>query len=159
MRAAGLAFVLLSLASSAFAVDPGKAEGSLTVNSTRIDLAYAYAIGHQKDEITKRSDEKKVVLTDKPLPDSVKINDLDLNFPEGILGLIISITADGKVSNVIVQHSAGMYDSGYTEGEREYRFKPKSTDGGTISGNVSSRRIQTNTMTFAFDVEFAAIVK
>ncbi|HEY8849153.1 MAG TPA: hypothetical protein VIO12_07665 [Thermoanaerobaculia bacterium] len=159
MRAAGLAFVLLSLASSAFAVDPGKAEGSLTVNATRIDLAYAYAIGHQKDEITKRSDEVKVVLTDKPLPDSVKINDLDLNFPEGVLGLIVSITADDKVSHVIVQHPTGTYDSGYTEEGREYRFKTKGSDRGTISGNVSSRRVQTNTMTFAFDVEFAATVK
>jgi hypothetical protein len=159
MRAAGLAFVLLSLASSAFAVDPGRAEGSLTVNSTRIDLAYAYAVGHQKDEITKRSDEKKVVLTDKPLPDSVKINDLDLNFPEGVLGLIVSITDDGKVSHVIVQHPTGTYDSGYTEEGREYRFKPRSTDRGTISGNVSSRRVRTNTMTFSFDVEFAATVK
>ena len=159
MRAAGLAFVLLSLASSAFAVDPGKAEGSLTVNSTRIDLAYAYAFGHQKDEITKRSDEVKVVLTDKPLPDSVKINDLDLDFPEGVLGLIVSITADDKVSHVIVQHPTGMYDSGYTEEGRDYRFKSRSTEGGTISGNVSSRRVQTNTMTFSFDVDFAATVK
>jgi hypothetical protein len=159
MRAAGLAFVLLSLASSAFAVDPGKAEGSLTVNSTRVDLAFAYAVGHQKDEITKRSDEVKVVLTDKPLPDSVKINDLDFNFPERVLGLIVSITADDKVSDVIVEHAAGTYDSGYTEEGRDYRFKPKSTDRATISGNVSSRRVQTNTMTFSFDVEFAATVK
>jgi len=158
MRAAGLALVLLSLALSAFAVDLGKAEGSLTVNSTRIDLAYAYAVGHQKDDITKRSDEVKVVLTDKALPDSVKINDLDFNFPEGVLGLIVSITADDKVSHVIVQHPTGMYDSGYTEEGREYRFKPKNTEG-TITGNVSSRRVQTNTMTFSFDVEFAATVK
>jgi hypothetical protein len=158
MRAAGLAVVLLSLASSVFAVDLGKAEGSLTVNSTRIDLAYAYAVGHQKDDITKRSDEVKVVLTDKPLPDSVKVDDLDFNFPEGVLGLIVSITADDKVSHVIVQHPTGMYDSGYTEEGREYRFKPKNADG-AITGNVSSRRVQTNTMTFSFDVEFAATVK
>jgi hypothetical protein len=101
----------------------------------------------------------KVVLTDKPLPDSVKISDLDFNFPEGVLGLIVSITADHRVSAVIVQHPAGMYDSGYTEEGREYRFKSRSSEGGTISGNVSSRRIQTNTMTFSFDADFAATVK
>jgi hypothetical protein len=159
MRAAGVAFVLLSVAVSAFAVDPGKAEGILTVDSTRINLAFAYAVGNQKNEITKRSDEVKVVLTDKPLADSVNVRDLDLTFPDGVLGLIVSITADGKVSHVIVQHPVGTYDSGYTEDAREYRFKSRSAEKGIISGSVSSRRVQTNTMTFSFDVEFAAAVK
>jgi hypothetical protein len=101
----------------------------------------------------------KVVLTDKPLPDSVNVKDLDLTFPDGVLGLIVSITSDGKVSRVIVQHPAGTYDSSYVDDAREYRFKSRSTEGGIISGNISSRRVQTNTMTFSFDVEFAAVVK
>ncbi len=159
MRAASVAFVLLSVALSAFAVDPGQAVGTLTVDSTRINLAFAYAAGHQKNEITKRSDEVKIVLTDKALPDSVNVGDLDLTFPDGVLGLIVSITADGKVSHVTVQHPTGTFDSGYTEDAREYRFKSRSNEGGIISGNVSSRRVQTNTMTFSFDVEFAAAVK
>src|SRR5438132_10748834 len=159
MRATGLAFVLLSLASSAFAVDLGKAEGSLTVNQTRIDLGYAYAVGHQKNDITKRSDEVKVVLTDKPLADSINLNDLDFNFPDRILGLIVFITNDEKVSHVIVQHPTGTFDSGYTEDGREYRFKPSKGDSGTISGEASSRKVQTNTMNFSFDVEFAAKVR
>src|ERR1700694_2468740 len=95
MRAAGVSLWLLTVSVSAFAVDPGKAEGTLTVDSTRINLGFAYAVGHQKNEITKRSDEVKVVLTDKPLPDSVNVRDLDLTFPDGVLGLIVSITSDG----------------------------------------------------------------
>jgi hypothetical protein len=159
MRAAGLALVLLSLALPIFAVDPGRAEGTLTVDTTHIVLAHAYAVGNQKNEFTKRTDEVKVVLTDKPLPDSVNVGDLDLNFPEGVLGLVVSITSDGKVSHVIVQHATGTYDSGYTEEGRDYRFKSRSDDPALISGNLSSRRVKTNTMTFSFDVEFAAAVK
>ena len=159
MRALTFAFALLSFPVAAFAVDLGRAAGSVTVDSTRIDLYYAYAVGNQKNEITRRSDEVKVVITNKPLADSVKLDEIDLSFPGDVLGLVVSITSDGKVSHVMVQHPIGTYDSGYVEDAHEYRFKSRRSEGGTVEGNASSRRVKTNTMTFSFDVEFAATVK
>lgn len=159
MRALTFALALLSFPVVAFAVDLGRAAGSVTVDSTRIDLYYAYAVGNQKNEITRRSDEVKVVITNKPLADSVKLDEIDLSFPGDVLGLVVSITSDGKVSHVMVQHPIGTYDSGYVEDAHEYRFKSRRSEAGTVEGNVSSRRVKTNTMTFSFDVEFAATVK
>lgn len=159
MRALTLAVALLSLPISALAVDLGKAAGSVTVDSTRIDLYYAYAVGHQKNDVTRRSDEVKVVMTNKPLADSVKLDEIDFSFPDDVLGLVFSITADGKVSHVMVQHAAGTYDSGYLEEAQQYKFKSRRSEPGTVEGNASSRRVKTNTMTFSFDVEFAATVK
>jgi len=159
MRALTLALALLSFPLAALAVDLGKAAGSVTVDSTRIDLYYAYAVGNQKNEITRRSDEVKVVITNKPLADSVKLDEIDLSFPGDVLGLVVSITADGKVSHVMVQHPTGTYDSGFVEEAQQYRFKSRRSEPGMVEGNASSRRVKTNTMTFSFDVEFAATVK
>ncbi|PYQ32851.1 MAG: hypothetical protein DMF57_11420 [Acidobacteria bacterium] len=100
-----------------------------------------------------------MVITNKPLADSVKLDEIDLSFPGDVLGLVVSITSDGKVSHVMVQHPIGTYDSGYVEDAHEYRFKSRRSEGGTVEGNASSRRVKTNTMTFSFDVEFAATVK
>src|SRR6266849_3118794 len=159
MRALTLALALLSFPVAAIAVDLGKAAGSVTVDSTRIDLYYAYAVGHQKNDITRRSDEVKVGITNKPLADSVKLDEIDLSFPDDVLGLVFSITADGKVSPGLVPHATGTYASGYLEEAQQYRFKSRRSEPGTVEGNGSSRRVQTNTMTFSFDVEFAATVK
>src|SRR5437867_441698 len=81
MRALTLALALLSFPLAAFAVDLGKAAGSVTVDSTRIDLYYAYAVGNQKNEITRRSDEVKVVITNKRRADWWKLDEFDLRFP------------------------------------------------------------------------------
>jgi hypothetical protein len=143
----------------AWAVDPGKAAGSMTVDGNRIDLNYAYAIDHQTNDVTHRKDDRRIVLTDKSLPDSFKLDEIENGFPDGVLGLVVCVSHTDKISHVLMQHSKGMYDASYFEDDPNYTFKPLKGERGTIAGNLSSHKIKTNTMTFSFDVDFSATVK
>jgi hypothetical protein len=157
-----LIFVLLAIcffSITAYAVDTGRADGSVTVDKTKINLAYAYAVGHQRNELSHRKDDTRIILTNKPLPDGVKLDEIDYSFPDGYLGLVVSVTHEDKVSHVVVQHPKGTYDADYFENDRNYHFKPSRGDSGTISGNLSSNKMTTNTMTFFFNVDFKAAVK
>jgi len=154
---ATLAVSLLS--GAAYAVDPGKAQGAVIVDGTRIDLTYAYAVNHQKNEVTNRRDDTRVILTNKPLPNEVKLDDIDYSFPDDTLGMVVCLTHEDKVSHILVQHLKGMYDAGYFESDPSYTFKPLKTDQGSVAGNVSSRKVRTTTMSFSFDVDFNAAVK
>jgi len=154
--------ILLAIAvfcAPVYAVDLGRAQGAMTIDGTRIDLTYAYAVDHQVNDITHRKDDRRVVLTDKPIPDDFKLGDIDNGFPEGVLGLVFCVTHVDKVSHVLLQHARGMYDASYFEEDPNYTFKPLKGDRGTVAGNVSSRKIKTNTMTFWFDVDFSAAMK
>ena len=156
--------LLLLLASalvcgSAYAVDPGRAQGALTVDGNRIDLSYAYAVDHQPNEITRRKDDRRVVLTNKPLPENANLDDIDNSFPDGTLGLVVCLSHVEKITHVMLQHAKGMFDAGYFEEDPNYTFKPIKTDRATVAGNLSSRKIRTNTMSFSFDVDFNAAVK
>ena len=149
MRGAIITLFAVSIFSgAAYAVDLGKAQGFVVVDGARIDLNYAYATDHQKNEVTNRRDDTRVVLTDKPLPDGTKLDDIDYSFPDGTFGMVICVSHDDKVSHVVVQHAKGMYDAGF--------FK---SDQGSIAGNVSAKRVKTNTMTFSCDVDFDAPIK
>ena len=158
-RAIGTATLVLLFASAAYAVDPGRAQGTITVDGARIDLNYAYAVDHQKNEITNRKDDTRVVLTDKPLPDGTKLDDIDYSFPEGTLGMVVCVTHDDKISHVIIQHAKGMYDAGAFDSDPNYAFRRVKTDRGSIAGNVTAKRVKTNTMTFSFGVDFDAAIK
>ena len=72
--------------------------------------------------------------------------------------MVVCVDKRGFVSHVVVQHAGGTYDGGYFDGEamKDYHYKPKKLDNGGVGGNVSSKRITTNTMTFYFDSDFAA---
>lgn len=156
-----LAILAIGLVSAAaYAVDPGKAQGSVVVDGTRIDLTYAYAVNHQKNEITNRKDDTRIILTDKPLPDGIDLGDIDNMFPDGTLGVVLCVTHDDKVSHILVQHPKGMYDAGYFDGDDHYTFRRLKTEHGSIAGNVSSsRKVKTATMAFSFDADFNAPVK
>lgn len=143
----------------AYAVDPGKAQGAMTIDGNRTDLMYAYAVDRQVNDITHRKDDRRIVLTDKPLPDGFKLDDIDNGFPEGVLGLVVCVTHVDKVSHILVQHARGMYDASYFEDDPNYTFKALKGDRGMVAGNVSSRKIKTNTMTFSFDVDFNTAMK
>ena len=154
--------VLLAIAflcAPVYAVDPGKAQGAMTIDGNRIELTYAYAIDRQVNDITHRKDDRRVVLTDKPMPDGFKIADIDNGFPEGVMGLVVCVTHADKISHVLLQHAHGMYDASYFDDDPNYTFKPQRGDRGTVAGNVSSRKIKTNTMTFSFDVDFNAAMR
>jgi hypothetical protein len=151
--------LLFVIASSAFAADPGRATGSVTIDGKPIVLQYAYAVDHQKNQLTNKSNETKVVLTDKPLPDGTKLDNIDETFPDGINGVVVAVMPNDNISHVFVQHPAGSYDAGYFEGVQDYHFKRVRGDRGTIGGTLSSKKIQTNTMSFFFDAEFNANVQ
>ena len=158
-RAIGTALTVVFFSGAAYAVDHGRAQGTVTIDGDRIDLNYAYAVDHQKNEVTNRRDDTRIVLTDKPLPDTIKLEDIDYSFPDGTLGIVVCVSHDDKVSHVVLQHAKGMYDGGYFDGDPAWSFKRVKTDRGTISGNISARKVKTNTMTFSVDVDFDAAVK
>jgi hypothetical protein len=157
--AGALVAVLLLVALPAVAVDLGRAEGTLTVDGTKIPLNYAYAIGRQKNLLTDRKEMTRVILTDKELPADAKLADLDDNLPGDLNGVIISIDKQGRVGHVAIQHPTGNYDGGYFEGIQDYEFKPRKSDSGTFGGVVSSLRVKTNTMTFSYDATFVAALR
>jgi hypothetical protein len=160
MRQIAAVIVLLLLAVPAVAVDLGRAEGTLTIDSTRIPLTYAYVIGHQKNQLTNKNTDTRIILTDKPLPDNAKLEDVDYNFPDGILGVVFHITGkNDEISHVVVQHASGTWDGGFFESVPDYRFRRTKTDRGILTGNVSTKKITTNTMAFFFDADFSAQVQ
>ncbi|HSY48220.1 MAG TPA: hypothetical protein VLC46_05365 [Thermoanaerobaculia bacterium] len=153
---AGALITVFLLAAPAFAVDLGRAEGTLTIDSTKITLNYAYAIARQKNQLNDRKELTRIILTDKPLPDGAKLSDLDDSLPGDLNGVIIAIDKAGHVGHVAIQHPTGNYDGGYFEGIADYDFKPRKGDSGTIGGTVTSLRVKTNTMTFSYDASFLA---
>jgi len=158
MRRISVVLAMLLICASAYAVDPERAQGSVTIDNTRLALNYAYAIDHQANDVTHRKDDRRVVLSDKPLPDGFKLEDIDDGFPEGVLGLVVGISHADRVTHVLLQHAKGMYDAAYFEEDPNYTFKPLKGERGTVAGNVSSKRVRTNTMSFSFDVDFSATI-
>jgi hypothetical protein len=148
--------VFLLMALPAVAVEPGRAEGTLTIDSTKIPLNYAYAVAKQKNQLNDRKEMTRIILTDKPLPDGAKLADLDDSLPGDLNGVIIAVDKQGRVGHVAIQHPMGNYDGGYFEGIADYEFKPRKGDSGTFGGTVSSLRVKTNTMTFSYDATFVA---
>jgi hypothetical protein len=156
-RVAGFVVVFLALSFALHAVELGRAEGTLTIDKKTVNLAYAYAINRQHNEVTNRRDDIKVVLTDKPLPPDVKLAEIDFNFPGDTLGVVIHISNKDKVTHVIVQHPTGTYDGGFTDDTPDFRFKPDPKVRGVIAGRVTSSTVKTNTMSFAVDAAFNAL--
>ena len=88
-HAQALTVLLLVVGSSAFAADLGRAIGSVTIDGKPIVLQYAYAIDHQKNKLSNKANETKVILTDKPLPDGTKLDDVEYTFPDGVFGIVV----------------------------------------------------------------------
>jgi len=158
MRRISVVLAMSFICGSAYAVDPGRAQGSMTIDSSRVDLNYAYAIDHQANDVTHRKDDRRVVLSDKPFPEGFKLEEIDNGFPDGVFGIVICISRVDKVTHVLLQHAKGMYDASYFEEDPNYTFKPLKGEPGTVAGNVSSKKVRTNTMSFAFDVDFNATI-
>jgi len=150
---------LLCLAVPAFAVDPGRASGTVTIDGKPMTIGYAYAVGRQQNEANHRKDDVRIVLTDKPLPDGTKLDEIDYAFPDGVFGMVVCVDHDQQTSHLVLQHETGMYDAGYFTDPRDFQYKGRRS-GDVLNGHVSSARpVKTNTMTFTYDVEFAANVK
>ena len=158
VRRIAIALVFLAAVPS-FAAELGRAVGAVTVDKEKIDLQYAYAVGRQRNEITSRKDDVKVVLTNKPLSPDVKLSEIDYNFPDGVYGVVVHIASNKKVTHVVVQHLKGSYDGGFFEESTDYRFRDEKGGRGVIMGSVSYGKVQTNTMTFSLDAAFNALVQ
>lgn len=159
MRATVLAVstALAMLSMPVYALDAGRAEGKLIVNGTTIPLTYSYVVGRQKNQITNRNDDIKVILTDQPLAEGTNLKEFDSTFPEGVMGVVVCIDKDKQISHLVVQHPNGMYDAGYFTNLPDYHYRARRGEGGTFAGTVFvSRPVATATIQFTFDVSFAA---
>lgn len=136
------------------AVDAGRAEGTIIIGGTAINLTNAYAIGGQKDDANGRNDDVKIILTDQPLPDGFDLKTVETAMPESITGIVFAVDHDRQPSHVWVQYANGTYDGGYFTKSDVFRFRGKTTE-----GRVTARRFQTGTTTISFDVQFAAAVQ
>ena len=135
----------------------GRAEGRLTIDKTTLNLAHAYAVNRQHNEVTNRRDDIKIILTDKPLPPDVKLSEIDYNFPQGIYGIVVHVSNKDRVTHVVVQHAAGTYDGGFTDELPDFRFKSDPKVRGVVAGRISSSTVKTNTMSFTVDAAFNAV--
>ena len=158
MRRMLCALFAIALAVPAFAVDLGKADGFLMIDGQKFNLAYAYAIARHKNQITNKSDNTLLILTDQPLPAEAKLHDLEATLPDGTNGVMICTDKDQRVTHVAVQHPAGMFDGGFFEGVESYELHRRKADG-PFAGTATSRKIKTNTMTFWYDAAFNAAMK
>ena len=147
------------LAVPAFAVDPGRADGSLTTGAGAIPLAYAYVMDGAHSDLSGKSDALKIILTDKPLPAGTRLADVDYSFPDGILGIVVCADKDNQPQHLVVQHPQGTYDGGWTDVNRDFRLRMRRTREGTVEGRLTCRRAEKPSVTFAFDAEFNAVVQ
>ena len=159
MRNVALALASLLVAVSLSAADLGRADGNLTIDRQQIPLGYAYALGHQHNDITKRKDDTKVILTDKPLAADADLDQVEALLPQGMYAVIFNVASNGKITHVSVLHPKGSYDGGYLEDMPDFRFKNANGPRGTMSGRITSSRVQTNTMTFSVESDFNAQVR
>ena len=159
MRRVAYLLVASLFALSAMAAESGRSEGAVTIDKTRIDFGYAYAIGHQRNEITKRKDDVKVILTDKALDPALDLNEISTLLPPDVHAFIVNVSSQGKITHVELLYPKGSYDGGYLEDTPDFRFKSSNPGRGNVGGKVSSGKIQTNTMTFQVDADFAAAIK
>src|ERR1041385_5518905 len=140
--------VVFLMALPLFALDPGRANGTLVIDGNRIPLQYAYAVDHQKNLLNNKTNETRIILTDKPLAEDANLAEIENNFPEGILGVAVCIGPKDEISHVFVANPTGTYDGGYFEGVTDYKFTRRKGEGGALNGSLSSKKVTTNTMTF-----------
>ena len=158
MRRFAVCVLLTFAATAALAADLGRAEGSLTIGETQVPLAYAYVMDRAHNDLSNRNDATKIILTDKPLPAGTKLADVDSNFPDGILGVVVSVWRDQQPLHLVVQHAKGMYDAGWMEPNKDVNVRARKS-GGQMNGHLSVKHVETASITFAFDADFNAAVQ
>jgi len=140
------------------AVDLGHAVGTLTVAPATMSLGYAYAIGGQHNDASGRSDDIRIILTDRALPDGFDLRTIESAFPEGVVGIVFDIDNDRQPSHMYVQHPSGMYDAGFFTRSDVYRFRGR-INGGVVEGRVSAKKVTTSTVVISMDVQFVAEIR
>jgi hypothetical protein len=160
LRTAFVVVIAAAFALPVYAIDAGRAEGTLTIGGAKMAMQYAYAVGGQKNDSSGRSDDIRVIVTDRPLPDGFDLREIESAFPDGVVGVVFEVDNERQPSHVYVQLRDGMYDGGYFTKSDAYRFRGRvRLNDGTIDGRASSRKVTTSTTTFTFDVTFAAMIQ
>jgi len=158
MRRCAVGLFLVLAASALLAADLGHAEGSLTIGTTEVPLAYAYVMEHAHNDLSNRNDATKIILTDKPLPAGTKLADVDSNFPDGILGIVVSVNKNEEPLHLVVQHPTGMYDAGWMEPNKDVHVRARKANG-QMDGHLSVKHMETASVTFGFDADFSAAMQ
>lgn len=157
MRTAILLVALLA-ALPAMAIEQGQAEGTLTVNANTVNLAYSYAVGNQHNDATGRTDDIKLVLSDKPLPAGTEMAGIEYAFPAGILGVVVIFESNRQAVRVFIEHGGGTFESSdFKSGV--YKLRPRITRDGEIDGRIESKPITAATMFLQFGANFRAAIK
>lgn len=148
---------LVVLAAPVRALEPGKAEGELSLNGKAVKLLHAYAVPGQKNTLTDTDDDVKVVLTDKPLPADARPGELGYSFAPGVQGIVLCIDRSKEPSHLVVHHADGMYFRGYFKGS-ENKFKSKRLDRKGIEGTayISEPYKTSKGFSYQYNVTFAA---
>ena len=150
--------VVLLAAVPAVAIEPGQAEGTLTINSSTVNLAYCYALGNQRNDATGRTDDIKVVLTDHPLPAGMEMAGIEYAFPAGTLGVVVIFESNRQPVRVFIQHGGGTFESSdFKSGT--YKLRPRISRDGEIDGRIESKPITAATMFLQFGANFRATIK
>jgi hypothetical protein len=157
MRRLFVCVLAVVLAVPAFAVDSGRAEGSLTTGNGETPLAYAYVMNKSQNDLSNRKDAFKIVLTDKPLPAGTKLSDVDYNFPDGILGVVVCVGKDNQPLHLVVQHAQGTYDGGWMDFNPDVHVRMKRNNDGSVEGRLTCKKAEKPSVTFAFDAAFQAM--
>jgi hypothetical protein len=150
--------LLFLAASTVLAADLGRAEGSLTIGDTQVPLTYAYVMDRAHNDLNNRNDATKIILTDKPLPAGTKLADVDTNFPDGILGVVVSVSKDQQPLHLVVQHPTGMYDAGWMDPNKDVHVRARKTRT-QMDGHLTVKHVETASVTFGFDADFSAAVQ
>jgi len=142
----------------AAAIEPGQAEGTLTINSTTVNLAYCYALGNQRNETTGRTDDIKLVLSDHPLPAGMDMTGIEYAFPAGTLGVVVIFEANRQPVRVFIQHGGGTFESSdFKSGI--FKLRPRITRDGEMDGRIESKPITAATMFLQFGANFRAAIR
>ena len=155
---AGSLLLLVLFAAPLFAIDLGHAEGSMVTDKKKTTLSYAYVMRKVHNDTSGKNDAVKIILTDKPLPDGANLKDIDYNFPEGILGVVVCIDKQQQPVHLVVQHPAGVYDGGWVEQQGGISVRAKETNG-VLEGHLRCRETQQASVTYSFDADFNANVQ
>ena len=157
MRRCAVCLFVVLIAVAALGADLGRAEGSLTIGTTEVPLAYAYVMDRAHNDLSNRNDATKVILTDKPLPAGTKLADIDSNFPDGILGVVVCVGKDNQPLHLVVQHAQGTYDGGWMDLNPDVRVRMKRNSDGSVEGRLTCKKAEKPSVTFAFDAAFLAM--
>jgi hypothetical protein len=158
MRKTLQTLALLLAAVPALAIDPGQAEGTLVINSSTVNLTYCYAVGNQTNALTGRTDDIKIVLSEKPVAADADFTQIEYAFPAENRGVVLVINSNRQPVRVFIEHGTGIFESSdFKSGN--FKVRVRSNREGDLDGRIESKPITASTLYLKFDASFRAFVR